>query len=306
MKSATRRSIRWAQAGLLTNAVLVLVKLVAGIIGTSTALIADAVESSADIFSSLIVWTGLSVAARPADENHPYGHGKAESIAAAVVSLMLLGAAVGIAIMAILEIRTPHHLPAPFTLFVAAGVIVIKEILYRRVSRVGKEVGSTVVTADAWHHRADAISSLAAFIGISIALIGGRGWEAADDWAALVAAVVVAINGIRTLRPAIAGLMDEAPDRTVKERALDAASSVAGVRSVENLNVRSYGLGFYVDLHVKADATISLEAAHEIAAKVKYAILEAVPNVVSVLVHMEPYRESRELPSSPLYVLPPG
>lgn len=305
MKNATRRSIRWAQAGLLTNAVLVVVKFVAGIVGHANALVADAVESSADIFSSLIVWMGLSVAARPADENHPYGHGKAESIAAAVVSLMLLGAAAGIATIAIREIRSPQHLPAPFTLFVAAGVIVIKEILYRRVSRVGKEVGSTAVTADAWHHRSDAISSLAAFIGISIALIGGRGWEAADDWAALVAAVVVAINGVRTLRPAIAGLMDEAPDRTLKERALDAASSVAGVRSVENLNVRSYGLGFYVDLHVKADATISLEAAHEIAAKVKYAILEAVPSVVSVLVHMEPHRESRELSSSPMFVLPP-
>jgi cation diffusion facilitator family transporter len=304
VKNSTRRSIRWAQAGLLTNAVLVIVKLVAGIVGTSTALIADAVESSADIFSSLIVWTGLSVAARPADENHPYGHGKAESIAAAVVSLMLLGAAVGIAIMAVLEIRTPHHLPAPFTLFVAAGVILIKEILYRRVARVGKEVGSTAVTADAWHHRADAISSLAAFVGISIALIGGRGWEAADDWAALVAAVVVAINGVRTLRPAVAGLMDEAPDRTVKERALDAASSVAGVRSVENLNVRSYGLGFYVDLHVRADPAISLEAAHEIAAKVKYAILEAIPNAVAVLVHMEPHRESRELPNNAVLSVP--
>lgn len=305
MKSATRRSIRWAQAGLLTNAVLVIVKFVAGVVGNATALVADAVESSADIFSSLIVWTGLSVAARPADDNHPYGHGKAESIAAAVVSLMLLGAAVGIAIMAIREIRTPHHLPAPFTLFVAAGVIVIKETLYRRVARVGKEGGSTALTADAWHHRADAISSLAAFIGIGIALIGGRGWEAADDWAALVAAVVVAVNGIRTLRPAIAGLMDEAPDRTVKERALDAALSVAGVRSVENLNVRSYGLGFYVDLHVRADPAISLEAAHEIAAKVKYAILEAIPNVVSVLVHMEPHRESKELSASTLLSLPP-
>ncbi len=305
MKKSTRRSIRWAQAGLLTNAVLVVVKLVAGIVGHANALVADAVESSADIFSSLIVWLGLSIAARPADEDHPYGHGKAESIAAAVVSLMLLGAAVGIAIISIREILTPHHLPAPFTLFVAAGVIVTKEILYRRVSRVGKEVGSTAVTADAWHHRADAISSLAAFIGISIALIGGRGWEAADDWAALVAALVVAVNGVRTLRPAIAGLMDEAPDRSVKERALDAASGVTGVRSVENLNVRSYGLGFYVDLHVKADADISLEAAHEIAANVKYAILAAIPSVVSVLVHMEPFRESVPLPRDALLTVPP-
>ncbi|MEP6857456.1 MAG: cation diffusion facilitator family transporter [Gemmatimonadales bacterium] len=304
MKEATNRAIRWAQAGLLTNALLVFVKLFAGIIGHSNALIADAVESSADIFTSLIVWMGLSIAARPADEDHPYGHGKAEPLAAAVVSLMLLGAAIGIAIIAIRDIRIPHHLPAPFTLFVAAGVIIVKEILYRRVARVGKEVGSSAVTADAWHHRSDAISSLAAFIGISIALLGGRGWEAADDWAALVAALVVAVNGARTLRPAISGLMDEAPDRTVKERALHAAAEVNGVRSVENLNVRSSGVGFYVDLHVKADPKLSLEDAHEIAAKVKYAILEAIPNCVNVLVHMEPYKASGSLSGDTAFSLP--
>ena len=305
MDSATRRSIRWAQAGLLINAVLVLVKLFAGIVGHANALVADAVESSADIFSSLIVWMGLSIAARPADEDHPYGHGKAEPLAAAVVSLMLLVAAVGISMLAIREIRTPHHLPAPFTLFVAAGVIIVKEILYRRVSRVGKDVGSTVITADAWHHRADAISSLAAFIGISIALIGGRGWEGADDWAALVAAMVVAVNGVRTLRPAISGLMDEAPDRSVKERVLEAACSVDGVRNVENLKVRRSGLGFYADLHVQADPTISLEDAHEIAATVKYAILGAIPSVVGVLVHMEPHRGRAKLPEDPVLSLPP-
>ena len=302
--SATRRSIRWAQAGLLINALLVLVKLIAGIVGHANALVADAVESSADIFSSLIVWMGLSIAARPADEDHPYGHGKAEPLAAAVVSLMLLGAAIGISILAIREIRTPHHLPSPFTLFVAAGVIIVKEILYRRVSRVGKDVGSTAVTADAWHHRADAVSSLAAFIGISIALIGGRGWEAADDWAALVAAILVAVNGVRTLRPAISGLMDEAPDTTVKVRAMEAACSVEGVRRVENLKLRRSGLGFYVDLHVQADPTISLEDAHEIAAKVKYAILDAIPNAENVLVHMEPFRSERVL-EEPVLSLPP-
>ena len=305
MKDATRRSIRWAQAGLLTNACLVFVKLFAGIIGHSNALIADAVESSADIFSSLIVWMGLSIAARPADEDHPYGHGKAEPLAAAVVSLMLLGAAIGISIIAIRDIRTPQHLPSPFTLFVAAGVIIVKEILYRRVSRVGREVGGTAIVADAWHHRADAISSLAAFIGISIALLGGPGWEAADDWAALVAALVVAVNGARTLRPAISGLMDEAPDRSVKERVLHTAAEVDGVRSVEKLNVRGSGLGFYVDVHVKADPTLSLAEAHEIAATVKYAILEAVPSVVGVLVHMEPYQENSKPSEDQVLSIPP-
>src|SRR5258705_7960862 len=286
MNEGTRRSIRWAQAGLLTNAGLVFVKLFSGIIGHSNALIADAVESSADIFSSLIVWMGLSIAARPADEDHPYGHGKAEPLAAAVVSLMLLGAAVGISIIAIRDIMTPHHLPAPFTLFVAAGVIMVKEILYRRVARVGREVGGTAIVADAWHHRADAISSLAAFIGISIALIGGRRWGAPDDWAALVAAFGVRLDGARPLRPGISGLVDEAPDRTVRERVLEVACAVDGVRNVENLKVRRSGLGFYVDLHVQADPAISLEDAHEIAATVKYAIVEAIPSVAGVLVHM--------------------
>lgn len=290
MKTAAGRSIRWAQAGLLVNALLVLVKLIAGIVGHANALVADAVESSADIFSSLIVWMGLSIAIRPADEDHPYGHGKAEPLAAAVVSLMLLGAAVGISIMAVREILRPHHLPSPFTLFVAAGVILIKEALYQRVARVGREVGSAAVTADAWHHRADAVSSLAAFIGISVALWGGPGWEAADDWAALVAAMVVAVNGVRTLQPAVAGLMDKAPDRSLKDRAVDAALKVNGVQHIERLHVRGSGLGFYIDLHAQADPTISLEEAHEIAARVKYAILEALPNVVSVMVHMEPYR----------------
>ena len=302
MNTATSRSIRWAQAGLLVNAALVLVKLIAGIVGHANALVADAVESSADIFSSVIVWMGLSIAAKPADEDHPFGHGKAEPLAAAVVSLMLLGAAVGISIMAVREIITPHHLPSPWTLFVAAGVILIKEGLYQRVSRVGREVGSTAVAADAWHHRADATSSLAAFIGISIAL--WQRWPAADDWAALVAALLVAVNGVRTLRPAVSGLMDEAPDRAVKETALRAALAVNGVRQVENLNVRASGLGFYVDLHAQADPMMSLEDAHEIASRVKYAILDALPTVVSVLVHMEPFHEHAKIEDAVL-TLPP-
>ena len=153
--------------------------------------------------------------------------------------------------------------------------------------------------------RADAVSSLAAFVGISIAILGGPGWEAADDWAALVAAVLVAVNGVRTLRPAISGLMDAAPDHTVKARVLTAAMGVKGVRNVENLNVRGSGLGFHVDLHVQADPSMSLEDAHEIAATVKYAIVEAMPNVVKVLVHMEPYREASTLAEDPVFSLPP-
>jgi cation diffusion facilitator family transporter len=291
MTSATTRGIRTAQAGLLINVVLVVVKLVAGIVGNTYALVADAIESSTDVFSSLIVWTGLSIAARPADEDHPYGHGKAEPLAAAVVSILLLGAALGITILAIREIRTPHHSPAPFTLGVAAGVMLVKEILYRRVRKVGAEVGGTAVAADAWHHRSDAISSLAAFIGIGIALTGGKGWESADDWAALVAALITGVNGFRALKPAIAHLMDAAPDRGMLERANAAAGAVEGVKKIESLNVRSSGLGFFVDLHAQADPLLTLEEAHVLSGKIKAAICGEIPEVVKVLVHMEPFRE---------------
>ena len=283
------RGIRAAQAGLLINAILVIVKLIAGIVGNSYALIADAIESSTDIFSSLIVWSGLQVASRSADESHPYGHGKAEPLAAGIVSLMLIGAAVSIAIVAIREIVTPHHAPAPFTLGVIAVVIVVKEVLFRKVFQVGDELGSTAVKTDAWHHRSDAITSAAAFIGIAAAILGGPGWEAADDWAALVAAAIILFNGVCLLKPAVDDLMDRMPDGPIITQIEQAAVSVQGVLAIEKLRVRKFGIDYFVDLHVQADPNLSLHEAHIISGKVKSAIRQAVPAVNDTSIHMEPY-----------------
>jgi cation diffusion facilitator family transporter len=194
------RVIKSAQLGLLVNAFLALVKLVAGIVGNTYALVADAVESTADVFASLVVWGGLRVATRDPDEDYPFGYGKAESVAAAVVSMMLVAAALGIAFEAVREIRTPHKTPAPWTLLVLIAVLFVKFVLFRRTLSVGEAAGSTAGKTDAWHHLSDAITSAAAFIGISIALWGGPGWEQADDWAALFAAAVIAYNGIVLLR----------------------------------------------------------------------------------------------------------
>src|SRR4051812_21597378 len=230
--------MRAALTGLLVNAALVVVKLLAGILGHSYALVADAIESSTDLFSSLIVWAGLRITTRPADDDYPYGYGKAETLAAAVVSLMLLGAALGIAVSAAHEIATPHRTPAPFTLAVIAGVVLIKEVLSRRVLLVGHETGSTAVTADAWHHRSDALTSAAAFVGIAIALWGGPGWESADDWAALVASGIVAWNGVSLLRSALRDLMDRMPEGPLSDQIAAAARGVEGVRNIEKLVVR--------------------------------------------------------------------
>ncbi len=293
MPGSIHRGIRSAQAGLLTNAGLALIKLLAGVLGHSYALVADAIESTADIFSSLIVWGGLRIASRSADEEYPFGYGKAESLAATVVSLMLLGAAVVIAAQAAIEIRTPHHTPAPFTLIVLVLVILIKEFLFRKVFTVGSQVGSTAVKADAWHHRSDAITSAAAFVGISVAIVGGPGWQAADDWAAICAAGIIFFNGTRILRPGVADLMDHAPATALVSMVESAARSVEGVEAIEKLRMRKAGMGYFVDVHVQAEPHLSLREAHILSGRVKSAIRDALPQALGVLVHMEPFEGER-------------
>jgi cation diffusion facilitator family transporter len=291
--TTSHRGVRAAQLGLLVNTLLAAIKLVAGVLGHSYALVADAVESTFDILSSAVVWGGLRIASRAADDVYPFGYGKAESLAGAVVSLMLLGASVGISIEAIREIRTPHHAPAPFTLAVLVGVVLVKEALSRRTLRVAGEEGSTAVRADAWHHRSDAITSAAAFVGISVALWKGEGWEAADDWAALVAALVIAVNAVLLLRPAVQDLMDRAPDPAVVDRVRLAALAIPDVLAIEKLKVRRAVTGLYVDVHVQSDPGLSLRDAHVVSGKVKSAIRASVERVQGVLVHMEPYEGRR-------------
>jgi cation diffusion facilitator family transporter len=287
LPSGHARGIRSAQSGLLVNAGLAITKILAGVLGNSYALIADGIESTADVLSSTIVVSGLRIAQRDADTDYPFGYGKAETLAAATVSLMLIAAAAAIAIEAVREIVTPQHSPAPFPLVVLILVVLVKEFLFRRVYAVGTEVGSEAVRADAWHHRSDAITSLAAFVGISVAIGGGPGWESADDWAALFASVVIAWNGQRLLRPAIAGLMDRT-EPGIREQIHAIASSVAEVRAVEKVIVRRAGTIYFADLHVHADPLMSLHDAHELAHDVKDAIMTRMPNVRDVLVHMEP------------------
>jgi cation diffusion facilitator family transporter len=285
------RGIRAAQTGLVVNALLVVVKITAGVLGNSYALIADGVESTLDIFSSIIVWRGLQVAGRPADEKFHFGYAKAEAVASATVAIMLLIAAIGISIEAVREVLTPHHVPAGFTLVVLVLVILVKETLFRTVLRVGTQLGSPAVEADAWHHRSDAITSAAAFVGISLALIGGPELASADDFAALLASGIIAWNGIRLLRPAIDDLMDRAPDPAVVEQVRIAASGVTGVREVEKLLARRTGVGYYIVLHVQADPDVTLLEAHRIGHECKDEVMRAVPQVMDAFVHMEPHVE---------------
>ncbi|MCI0537947.1 MAG: cation diffusion facilitator family transporter [Verrucomicrobiales bacterium] len=283
-----KRSLRATFLGMAVNAFLAGIKLLAGALGHSHALVADGVESLADILSSVIVWRGLVVAAAPADENHPYGHGKAEPIAAAMVSTLLLLAASWIAVKSLQEIVSPHQAPAPFTLLVLVLVVVVKELLYRFVVSEAQSVESHAVHSDAWHHRSDAVTSLAAGIGITVALIGGKGYEAADDVAALIAAGIIAWNGWQMLRPSLDELMDTSPTQTVINPIRNIAAGVVGVQRVEKCVVRKMGYQYFVDMHVEVDPSMTVREAHEIAHRVKDAVRNRLPKVFDVLVHIEP------------------
>lgn len=274
--------------GMAVNAVLVLIKGAAGVLGNSYALIADAIESASDIVTSLIVLIGLRLAGKPADQNHPYGHGKFEPLAAVFVSIVLLAAAVLIMVASIREIMTPHHSPEPFTLAVLIGVVVCKEFLARRTKSKGEELESLAVKTDAFHHRADAITSAAAFIGISVALVGGAGFEMADDIAAVVAACVIAINAMVVMRPALFELIDTAPDPEFAKTVREIASAVPGVKGTHKCGVRKVGFCYFVDLDVLCDPNETIRHGHEVAHNVGEAIHTALPEVAKVLVHVEP------------------
>ncbi|RAK70601.1 cation diffusion facilitator family transporter [Hymenobacter edaphi] len=283
-----QRGQRSTLVGVGANLLLAMVKGAAGVLGHSYALIADAIESASDIFTSLFVWLGLRAAAREPDENHPYGHGKAEPLASLLVAGALVLAAGIIVWQSIGHILTPHKIPSPFTLLVLGGVVIVKEWLFRHIDQVGEEVGSGAVKADAWHHRSDAITSLTAFVGISIAIIGGPGFESADDWAAIGASLIIVFNAYHIFRPALGEIMDEAPAGTWPEDVARVARTVPGVLGTEKCIVRKMGFEYFVDLHVLVDGDISVREGHAVAHAVKDAVIAQLPAIYDVLVHIEP------------------
>jgi len=287
------KGIRTTIIGILTSIILAAIKAVAGIWGNSYALIADAIESTSDVFTSLIVLTGLKIATRPADETHPYGHGKAEPFAGILVSAALFIAAIVIIIQSIHEIITPHHAPAAFTLIVLVAVVITKEFLFRYIIKVGNSVDSVAVKNDAWHHRSDAITSGAAFIGISIALIGGPGYEEADDYAALCASLIIIFNAYKLFKPALFEIMDTAPSPEFVNKIIDASLKVEDVVAIDKCFARKMGLQYYIDMHVIVDGNITVHKGHQISHNVKNKLVNSFPNVSDVLIHIEPATEER-------------
>jgi cation diffusion facilitator family transporter len=288
MTDRNKKAINTAYLSIGGNILLALTKGIAGIFGNSYALIADAIESTTDVFSSVLVLFGIKYSTKPADENHPYGHGRAEALVTfAVVGFLVVSATI-IAYESIHNIVTPHKIPEKFTLYILAGVVLIKEIFYRIVSKKSNETQSSSLKADAWHHRSDAITSLMAFIGISIAIYMGPGYESADDWAALLASGFIIYNAYLIFRPALGEILDEHLHDDIIVRIREIAQTVEGVIGTEKCFVRKTGMTYLVDLHLIVDGNITVTKGHGIAHRLKDAIQKQIPEIANVLIHVEP------------------
>ena len=291
MQRRAEDSARLVARGIGLNLLLAVLKFAGGIFGHTYALIADGAESLLDVFSSILVWAGFRVAARPPDANHPYGHGKAEPLAALAVALVIFAAAGWISVHAVHEIVTPHRGPHWFTLPLLAAIVVTKVWFSRRMAAAGVAAGSTALDVEALHHWSDAITSGAAFVGIALAIAGGKGWEVADDWAALFACVVIAFNGVRMFNKALGDVMDTAAPDKFEDEVRTLALAVPGVGALDKVRVRKSGLSHLVDIQVRVNGDLTVRAGHDIAHAVKDALLASSPHAISdVSVHIEPMK----------------
>ncbi len=293
MMSKEQIAVRATIFSIAGNTALALIKGLAGFFGNSYALIADAIESTTDIFSSCLVLFGIKYSNKPADENHPYGHGRAEPlITFAVVGFLTISATI-IAYESIQNISTPHELPKPWTLIILGCIIVWKEISFRLVMRKSRETNSSSLKADAWHHRSDAITSIAAFIGISIALIMGKGYETADDWAALFASGFILYNSYLIFRPALGEIMDENLYHDLIARIREVSMTVAGITGTEKCFIRKAGMQFHVDLHALVPALMTVKQGHDIAHALQKTLKTEIPELGNILIHIEPDESPR-------------
>jgi cation diffusion facilitator family transporter len=281
-------AIRTTYFSIIGNTSLAIIKGLAGFYGNSYALIADAIESTTDIFASLLVLLGFKYAKRPADQNHPYGHGRIEPLITFMVVAFLVTSATIIAYESIENIQTPHKAPKSWTLIVLGCIILWKEISFRVVIKKSKETNSSSLKADAWHHRSDAITSIMAFVGISIALIFGKGYETADDWAALLASAFILYNSYLIFRPALGEIMDEHLYDDLLVEIREESIKVKGVLETEKCFIRKAGMKYHVDLHAIVDGEISVKEGHHISHTLKDHLRKEIPNLGHVLIHIEP------------------
>jgi cation diffusion facilitator family transporter len=276
------------------NLVLGLVKLMGGIVGDCFALIADAVNSLGDVVTNVVLLVALRLAQQPPDAEHPYGHSRAEGIAASNIAVVVVVSACFVGWEAIQRLYLKHELPATWTLWIAGINVIIKEGLYHYKIRVGKRTGSLAIIANAWDHRSDALCALAVLVGLSVVLFGGSNYLWADEVASLIVVCIILWSGFKLIRCSTSELMDVQANPEFVEGIRDEATAVDAVKAIETLWVRKSGLEYFADIHIQVDPDISVAEGHRIGHKVKDRLLAKFNNLRDVLVHLEPYQTDNQ------------
>jgi cation diffusion facilitator family transporter len=296
-RTSPERSLRRGQGsalrGILLNGALGGAKFVAGLLGHSYAMVADACESFGDVAGSCVTLYGLRLAAEPADKRHPSGHGRAETLASMVTALALVTIGSLIFWHAMGSLGEPRPSPAPWTLLILLPVIVAKERMFHFIYARGKESGSPALVAEAWHQRSDVVTSIAALTGIVVAWIGGPAWSHADSWAAMLASVWVVGTGLWLLGPTLHELMEGSVDPALLDYIHDTSLACPGILGIDKVWVRKLGMRLMIDMHIEVDPDLSVQEGHRLAHEVKDKLQSELPQVRDVMVHVEPFDPSR-------------
>ena len=280
--------------GVLVNALLILLKFVTGIFGSSQALIADAVHSISDLFTDAVVLIGIKISHKPPDKTHHFGHARIETLASTIVGMALIGTALYLGIEASLTIyrHTEYH-PTTLALFGAGVSIVLKEVLYHYTIRTGRRIKSQLIVANAWHHRSDALSSVAVFIGVAGTQINPS-WHVLDSFAALLVSFFIVKVGLEILRDALREFTDTAPKQEIIGKIQQCALSVNGVVDTHDLRVRTSGGLYQMEIHIVVDGQLTVLEGHKIAKAVEDCLVEDVGNFGCITIHVDPVENRKE------------
>ena len=293
MDKRERTIYRTTLLGTVINSILIILKFLAGILGRSSAMVADAVHSLSDFITDVIVLVFVKIAGKPRDKGHEYGHGKFETLATVIIGLFLIIAGVGLMINGIdLVVKSINGTPLPrpgyLALIIAIVSIISKEWLYHFTAKKGREVNSQAVIANAWHHRSDAISSIGTLIGIAGAMFLGEHWRILDPAAAIVVSLFIIKSGYDIMKPSIDELLEASLPEEQEAEIIRIVTAIPGIKNIHNLRTRRIGNEIAVDLHAKMDGNLSLSAAHAIATLAEKAIKQRFGENSFINIHMEP------------------
>ncbi|MGA2135699.1 MAG: cation diffusion facilitator family transporter [Bryobacteraceae bacterium] len=279
---------RVALSGMIVSAALAAIKVTIGLMGGSQAVVADGLESFGDVFASGIVLLGLTLANRPPDWNHPYGHGRVETITGLFVGMMLGAAGVAISTNAFLHLGSVDGPPATYVVWPLIASAAVKIVLSGVKFHFGRKIRSAALMADAWHDSVDIFSALVALVAVSFTILAPHKFASADHWGAFAVGLIVVLTGLRVSRDTALQLMDTMPDSETMAKIRDVAVTVPGVQGIEKCYARKTGLQYHVDLHLEVNPEITVRQSHDIATQVRIVIKETLPWVADVLIHVEP------------------